>query len=71
GRLVLELLVWKKTNLLLLDEPTNQLDLEMRHALTVALQAFECAMVVVSHDRHLLRTTIDDLYLVHDKKVEP
>ena len=71
ARLVLALLVWQKPNLLLLDEPTNHLDLEMRHALTVALQAFEGAMVVVSHDRHLLRTTIDDLYLVHNKKVEP
>jgi len=71
ARLVLALLVWQKPNLLLLDEPTNHLDLEMRHALTVALQAFEGAMVVVSHDRHLLRTTIDDLYIVHDKKVEP
>ena len=71
ARLVLALLVWQKPNLLLLDEPTNHLDLEMRHALTVALQAFEGAMVVVSHDRHLLRTTIDDLDLVHDKKVEP
>ena len=71
ARLVLALLVWQKPNLLLLDEPTNHLDLEMRHALTVALQAFEGAMVVVSHDRHLLRTTTDDLYLVHDQKVEP
>ena len=71
ARLVLALLVWQKPNLLLLDEPTNHLDLEMRHALTVALQEFEGAMVVVSHDRHLLRTTTDDLYLVHDKKVEP
>jgi ATP-binding cassette subfamily F protein 3 len=71
ARLVLALLVWQKPNLLLLDEPTNHLDLEMRHALTMALQAFEGAMVIVSHDRHLLRTTTDDLYLVHDKKVEP
>lgn len=71
ARLVLALLVWQKPNLLLLDEPTNHLDLEMRHALTVALQEFEGAMVVVSHDRHLLRTTTDDLYLVHDQKVEP
>ncbi|WP_028864686.1 ABC transporter ATP-binding protein [Psychromonas aquimarina] len=71
ARLVLALLVWQKPNLLLLDEPTNHLDLEMRHALTMALQAFEGAMVVVSHDRHLLRTTTDDLYLVHDQKVEP
>ncbi|MGB5447077.1 MAG: ATP-binding cassette domain-containing protein, partial [Psychromonas sp.] len=71
ARLVLALLVWQKPNLLLLDEPTNHLDLEMRHALTMALQEFEGAMVIVSHDRHLLRTTTDDLYLVHDKKVEP
>ncbi|MEI6896526.1 MAG: ABC transporter ATP-binding protein [Psychromonas sp.] len=71
ARLVLALLVWQKPNLLLLDEPTNHLDLEMRHALTIALQAFEGAMVIVSHDRHLLRTTTDELYLVHDKKVEP
>ena len=71
ARLVLALIVWQKPNLLLLDEPTNHLDLEMRHALTVALQSFEGAMVVVSHDRHLLRTTTDDLYLVHDGQVEP
>ncbi|WP_354624651.1 ABC transporter ATP-binding protein [Psychromonas sp. MME2] len=71
ARLVLALLVWQKPNLLLLDEPTNHLDLEMRHALTMALQEFEGAMVIVSHDRHLLRTTTDDLYLVHDQKVEP
>jgi len=70
ARLVLALLVWQKPNLLLLDEPTNHLDLDMRHALTMALQEFEGAMVVVSHDRHLLRTTTDELYLVHDKKVE-
>lgn len=70
ARLVLALLVWQKPNLLLLDEPTNHLDLEMRHALTLALQEFEGAMVVVSHDRHLLRTTTDELYLVHNKKVE-
>lgn len=71
ARLVLALLVWQKPNLLLLDEPTNHLDLEMRHALTMALQEFEGAMIIVSHDRHLLRTTTDDLYIVHDKKVEP
>lgn len=71
ARLVLALIVWQKPNLLLLDEPTNHLDLEMRHALTVALQGFNGAMVVVSHDRHLLRTTTDELYLVHDRKVEP
>lgn len=71
ARLVLALLVWQKPNLLLLDEPTNHLDLDMRHALTLALQEFSGAMVVVSHDRHLLRTTTDELYLVDNKKVEP
>jgi len=71
ARLVLALIVWQKPNLLLLDEPTNHLDLEMRHALSVALQGFEGAMVVVSHDRHLLRSTTDELYLVHDKQVLP
>ncbi|SQD79961.1 ABC transporter ATP-binding protein [Moritella yayanosii] len=71
ARLVLALIVWQKPNLLLLDEPTNHLDLEMRHALSVALQGFEGAMVVISHDRHLLRSTTDELYLVHDKKVLP
>jgi ATP-binding cassette subfamily F protein 3 len=70
ARLVLALVTWQKPNLLLLDEPTNHLDLEMRHALTMALQGFEGAMVVVSHDRHLLRTTTDDFYLVHGGRVE-
>ena len=70
ARLVLALVVWEKPNLLLLDEPTNHLDLEMREALTMALQGFEGAMVIVSHDRHLLRTTTDDLYLVHGGRVE-
>ena len=70
ARLVLALVVWEKPNLLLLDEPTNHLDLEMREALTMALQGFEGAMVLVSHDRHLLRTTTDDLYLVHGGRVE-
>lgn len=71
ARLVLALLVWQKPNLLLLDEPTNHLDLEMREALTLALQGFEGAMVIVSHDRHLLRTTTDEFYLVHQKRLEP
>ncbi len=71
ARLVLALLVYQRPNLLLLDEPTNHLDLEMRHALTMALQGFEGAMVLVSHDRHLLRTVTDDLLLVHDSKVIP
>ncbi|MBF9001768.1 ABC transporter ATP-binding protein [Vibrio nitrifigilis] len=71
ARLVLALLVWQKPNLLLLDEPTNHLDLDMRQALTLALQSYEGAMVIVSHDRYLLRATTDDLYLVHDHQVEP
>ncbi|WP_342607675.1 ABC transporter ATP-binding protein [Vibrio tritonius] len=71
ARLVLALLVWQKPNLLLLDEPTNHLDLDMRQALTLALQSYEGAMVIVSHDRYLLRATTDDLYLVHDHQVAP
>ena len=66
ARLVLALLVYQKPALLLLDEPTNHLDLDMRLALTMALQDFEGALVVVSHDRHLLRTVADDLWLVSD-----
>jgi len=69
ARLALALIVWQKPNLLLLDEPTNHLDLEMCHALTVALQEFEGSVVVVSHDRHLLRNTVDELLLVADGKV--
>jgi ATP-binding cassette subfamily F protein 3 len=71
ARLVLALIVWQRPNLLLLDEPTNHLDLDMRQALTFALQAYEGAMVIVSHDRYLLRATTDDLYLVHDRQVIP
>ena len=71
ARLVLALIVWQRPNLLLLDEPTNHLDLDMRQALTEALIDFEGALVVVSHDRHLIRSTTDELYLVHDRKVEP
>lgn len=66
ARLVLALLVYQKPAVLLLDEPTNHLDLEMRLALTMALQDFEGALIVVSHDRHLLRTVADDLWLVSD-----
>ncbi|WP_199610354.1 ABC transporter ATP-binding protein [Flocculibacter collagenilyticus] len=69
ARLVLAMIVYQKPNLLLLDEPTNHLDLEMRHALAMALQAFEGAMVIVSHDRHLLKTTTDEFYLVADGSV--
>lgn len=70
ARLVLALIVWQRPNLLLLDEPTNHLDLDMRQALIEALIDFEGALVVVSHDRHLLRSTTDEFYLVHDKRVE-
>jgi ATP-binding cassette subfamily F protein 3 len=71
ARLALALLVWQRPNLILLDEPTNHLDLEMRHALTLALQEYEGAIVLVSHDRHLLRTTADSLWLVANGGVEP
>src|SRR5690606_21587109 len=64
-------LVQREPNLLLLDEPTNHLDLDMRHALEVALQSFEGAVVTVSHDRHLLRATCDELWLVADGTVAP
>ncbi|MEH6491616.1 ATP-binding cassette domain-containing protein [Halopseudomonas sp.] len=69
ARLALALIAWQKPNLLLLDEPTNHLDMEMRHALTIALQAFEGAMLLVSHDRALIRDTTDELWLVADGKV--
>ena len=70
SRLVLAMLVYQRPNLLLLDEPTNHLDLDMRQALATALQDFEGAMVIVSHDRHLLRLCCDRLLLVYDRKVE-
>jgi ATP-binding cassette subfamily F protein 3 len=70
ARLALALIVWQKPNLLLLDEPTNHLDLEMRHALTMALQDFTGALIVVSHDRALLESTTDRFWLVHSGKVE-
>jgi ATP-binding cassette subfamily F protein 3 len=66
ARLVLALVAWQKPNLLLLDEPTNHLDLEMRQALSVALQDFAGAVVLVSHDRHLLNTVADELIVVND-----
>ncbi len=66
ARLVLALLIMQKPNLLLLDEPTNHLDLDMRHALSVALMEYSGALLVISHDRHLLRSVCDDLYIVHD-----
>lgn len=70
ARLALAIIVWQKPNVLLLDEPTNHLDLDMCHALTVALQAFEGAVIIVSHDRHLLRNSVDQFYLVTDGKVD-
>ncbi|QJD59532.1 ATP-binding cassette domain-containing protein [Pseudomonas sp. gcc21] len=70
ARLALALIAWQKPNLLLLDEPTNHLDMEMRHALTLALQAFEGAMLLVSHDRALIRDTTDELWLVADGKLQ-
>ena len=69
ARLVLGLVAWRKPNLLLLDEPTNHLDLEMRQALAMALQDYAGAVVMVSHDRHLLRTVSDSLYVVHEGRV--
>ncbi|SDS86282.1 ATP-binding cassette, subfamily F, member 3 [Halopseudomonas litoralis] len=69
ARLALALIAWQKPNLLLLDEPTNHLDMEMRHALTVALQNFEGAMLLVSHDRALIRDTTDELWLVADGRL--
>jgi ATP-binding cassette subfamily F protein 3 len=71
ARLVLALLVYQNPNLLLLDEPTNHLDLEMRHALSMALQEYQGAIVVVSHDRHLLRSVTDQLFLVANGTVQP
>ena len=70
ARLALAMVVWQRPNLLVLDEPTNHLDLEMRHAMEVALQAFQGALILVSHDRHMLRNTVEELLLVHDGKVE-
>jgi ATP-binding cassette subfamily F protein 3 len=70
ARLTLALLVARRPNLLLLDEPTNHLDIDMRHALTVALQSFEGGMVIVSHDRHLIKTVADSLWLVADGTLE-
>ncbi len=69
ARLTLALIVARRPNLLLLDEPTNHLDIDMRHALSVALQSFEGGLVVVSHDRHLIKTVADSLWLVADGSV--
>ncbi len=71
ARLALALIVWARPNLLLLDEPTNHLDLETREALTVALAQFEGTLVLVSHDRHLLRATTDQFLIVADGALRP
>ena len=70
ARLALAMVVWQRPNLLVLDEPTNHLDLDMRHAMEVALQSYDGALILVSHDRHMLRNTVEELLLVHDGKVE-
>ena len=70
SRLALALLIWTRPNLLLLDEPTNHLDLEMRHALTLALQDYEGGVILVSHDRALLRASCDKFVLVAHGKAE-
>ena len=70
SRIALALIARSKPNLLILDEPTNHLDLEMRHALTLALQEFEGAVILVSHDRHLLRNSVDEFFLVNDGSVK-
>ncbi|RUR16199.1 ATP-binding cassette domain-containing protein [Legionella sp. km535] len=71
ARLALAKLVWLKPNLLLLDEPTNHLDLGMRSAIELALQSYEGALILISHDRHMLKTSVDNFYLVHNQKVQP
>ncbi|MFH3863043.1 ABC-F family ATP-binding cassette domain-containing protein, partial [Acinetobacter nosocomialis] len=68
ARLALALIVWQRPNVLILDEPTNHLDLDMRHALSMALQDFEGAVVLVSHERQLIASVCDELLLVHGGK---
>ncbi|MFT4058362.1 MAG: ATP-binding cassette domain-containing protein [Legionella sp.] len=70
ARLALAKLVWQKPNLLLLDEPTNHLDLGMRSAIELALQSYEGALILISHDRHLLKMAVDNFYLVYQRKVQ-
>ncbi len=66
ARLALSLIVWQKPNLLLLDEPSNHLDVDTREALATALAEYDGSMLLVSHDRHLLRTTVDEFWIVAD-----
>lgn len=70
ARLTLALIVWQRPNVLVLDEPTNHLDLQMRQALTIALQGFQGAVVLVSHDRELIANVCDELFLVHDGQID-
>lgn len=69
ARLALAKLVWQKPNLLLLDEPTNHLDIEMRAAIELALQSYEGALILISHDRHMVRSSVDQLYLIYQHKL--
>jgi ATP-binding cassette subfamily F protein 3 len=71
SRLALALLIWQQPNLLLLDEPTNHLDMEMRNALSMALQEYDGAMIIVSHDRFLVRSTVDQLMIIANGKLMP
>jgi ATP-binding cassette subfamily F protein 3 len=71
ARLALAIVAWRRPNLLLLDEPTNHLDLDMRHALDMALQEFSGAVVIVTHDRHLLRDTVDEFWLIDNGRLRP
>ncbi len=71
ARLALAAIVWQRPGLLLMDEPTNHLDMEMREALMIALQSYDGSVVLVTHDRYLLRTLVDELFSVADGKVVP
>jgi ATP-binding cassette subfamily F protein 3 len=71
ARLVLALIVYRKPNLLLLDEPTNHLDIQMRESISSALQSYNGCLIVVAHDRHLLRLVTDELWLIDDGTLRP
>ena len=70
ARLAFAIISYQKPNILLMDEPTNHLDMEMRHALTIALQTFRGAILLISHDRHLLNSSVDHFYLVDNGRVD-